>query len=247
MPATRRPATLRPTVRAAGLPRGGRHPHTQAAVAASQRTRLLEGVAAVVAGKGFVAATVADVIAAAGVSRRTFYEQFDRLEDCFVAAYEDGMARLFAAIRQALQAPPAATTWPERTRRAIQAYLAALAAHPDATRAFTIETLGAGPEAQAQRQRVLGEWVRQWRALQRLREREQPGTPTLPDAVLVGLVGGLEEMVRDHLQRRGARTLAALAPAATRFALAVLSQPGLDAGDFGRAASDSSADTPGHD
>jgi AcrR family transcriptional regulator len=194
---------------------------TQEAVAASQRARLLDAIGHVVAAKGMGAATVADVIAHAGVSRRTFYEQFDRLEDCFVAAYEDGMRRLFAAIREALRAHPGAD-WRERTRIAIATYLRALAAMPEATRAFTLETLGAGAAAQAQRRRVLAEWVGHWQVLLALRAKAEPGSPGLPEAVLVGLVGGLEEMVREQLERRGARSLAGLAPAATQFALSVL-------------------------
>ena len=225
MPATRRSPKPAAAPSPPPLPRGGRHPLTQEAVTASQRARLLDAIGRVVAAKGVGAATVADVIALAGVSRRTFYEQFERLEDCFVAAYEDGMRRLFAVIREALVAQREAG-WRERTAVAISAYLDALASMPDATRAFTLETLGAGPDAQAQRRRVLAEWVAHWRGLQRLREHLDPSTPPLADAVLVGLVGGLEEMVREQLQRRGAKSLPTLAPAATAFALAVLEGAG---------------------
>ena len=42
-------------------------------------------MAQVMAEKGYVATTVADVLRAAKVSRETFYEQFESKEDCFAA------------------------------------------------------------------------------------------------------------------------------------------------------------------
>ena len=205
----------------AKLPRGGRHPLTQQAVAASQRARMLAAVARVVADKGYATSTVADVIALAGVSRRTFYEQFAGIDDCFVAAYESGMRALFAAIRDALRQTPT-DDWRERTRIAIDAYLRALAAMPDATWAFSIEALGANRKALEYRSRVIAQWVAQWRALQVLREHAEPRGAKVSDAQLLALVGGIEELVRGCLQRRGAARLPQLADEASAFALKVL-------------------------
>jgi AcrR family transcriptional regulator len=203
------------------LPRGGRHPLTQEAVATSQRERMLDAISHVVAAKGFKGATVADVIAHAGVSRRTFYEQFQDLEACFLAAYERGMQGLFGAIRQALRDTPP-DDWQARTRRAVQAYLQALAAAPEVTWSFSIESLGAGTLALERRGWVLDQWVAQWRALQTLRERADPTAAKVSDTRLLALVGGIEELVRDCLRRRGAQALPKLAAPITDFALAVL-------------------------
>ena len=110
-----------------------------------------------------------------------------------------------------------------RTRRAVQAYLQALAAAPEVTWAFSIETLGAGSLALERRGWVLEQWVAQWRALQTLRERADPNASEVGDARLLALVGGIEELVRDCLRRRGAAALPKLAAPITDFALAVLS------------------------
>lgn len=219
MPASRRPA--RPVPPARALPRGGRHPLTQEAVAQSQRARMLDAIGHVVAAKGFKAATVADVIELAGVSRRTFYEQFGDLEACFLAAYERGMQNLFAAIREALRRH-AAAPWRERARLSIEAYLQALAAAPEVSWTFSIESLGAGNQALQHRGWVLEQWVAQWRALLKLREKEDPKARPVPDASLLAMVGGIEELVRDCLRRQGARGLPRLAGPITEFALAVL-------------------------
>lgn len=202
------------------LPRG-RHPLTQAAVAGSQRVRLLDAVARVVADKGFGAATVADVIALAGVSRRTFYEHFPGLEDCFLAAYEDGMRSLFGAIRQAL-AGVAHDDPALRTRIAIHAYLAAMASAPAAAWSFTVEVLAAGRRGLDRRDWVMAQWVEQWRAFHRLRQRSQSGLGELNDAQLLALVGGMEELVRDQLRRHGAQSLPQIAAALDTFAASVL-------------------------
>jgi AcrR family transcriptional regulator len=219
MPATRRP--VRPVQPPRALPRGGRHPLTQEAVAQSQRARLLHAIGHVVAAKGFKAATVADVIALAGVSRRTFYEQFTDLEACFLAAYERGMQNLFATIREALRGQ-AAGDWRERVRLSVDAYLRALAAAPEVSWTFSIESLGAGNQALQQRGWVLEQWVAQWRALQALREREDANARPVPDTSLLAMVGGIEELVRDCLRRQGAKDLPRLAGPITQFALAVL-------------------------
>src|SRR3954454_2857364 len=82
------------------LPRGP-HRLTREAVMASQRGRMLDAMAQAVAEKGYAATTVADVIAGAGVSRKTFYEQFRDKEDCFLAAYDTGVELLLGALREA--------------------------------------------------------------------------------------------------------------------------------------------------
>lgn len=203
----------------------GRHPLTQQAVSESQRMRLLQAVASVVAQKGYAAATVADVIALAGVSRRTFYEFFPNIEDCYLAAYEHGMRQLFASIQAAVARLPK-DDWRQRTRRALEAYLGELATLPDAAWAYTIEVLGAGRRALLARTWVIAQWVAQWRALHALRMAAEPGTRALTDAELLALVGGIEELVRDCLQHRGAQHLPELLGPASGFALTVLGSAG---------------------
>jgi AcrR family transcriptional regulator len=70
------------------LPRGP-HGLTREQVHASQRQRLLDAVLDVVGEHGYAAATVADITTAAGVSRTTFYEQFQNKLDAFLTAYDE--------------------------------------------------------------------------------------------------------------------------------------------------------------
>jgi len=54
------------------------------AVHQSQRERILDAVAE----HEYARTMVAHVVSRAGVSRKTFYESFDKIEDCFAAAYQ---------------------------------------------------------------------------------------------------------------------------------------------------------------
>jgi AcrR family transcriptional regulator len=76
-----------------------------------------------VAEKGYEAATVADAVRLARVSRGTFYELFDSKEACLLAAYRAGCEVLEERIRAAVRD---ARDWREELRLGIRAYLQTL-------------------------------------------------------------------------------------------------------------------------
>src|SRR5213080_4602099 len=82
------------------LPRGP-HGLERDVVLASQRGRMLGAMADAVASKSYAATTVADVVAGAGVSRKTFYEHFRDKEECFLAAFDAGVGLVLEAITAA--------------------------------------------------------------------------------------------------------------------------------------------------
>src|SRR6516164_10070200 len=98
------------------LPRG-RHAAPRPVVREAQRARMLDAMVQSVAEKGYARVAVADVVERAGVSRKTFYEQFANKEECFLAAYDDGVDRLLAAIDAALAT--LAPDWLAAARRAV--------------------------------------------------------------------------------------------------------------------------------
>lgn len=132
------------------LPRRA-HDLSRQEVIESQRWRLLEAVTEVTARLGYADASVADVIAAAGISRKTFYEQFRDKEDCFLTAYDVLSARLVRSmVRGAAELP----SGPRRSRAQIEVFLTALEREPEVARVFMIDVLGAGRRAFEHRQRV---------------------------------------------------------------------------------------------
>jgi AcrR family transcriptional regulator len=137
------------------LPRG-RHGLTREEVVQSQRSRIFRAMAEVMAQKGYVATSVADVLRAAKVSRETFYEQFESKEDCFMSAHEAAVQEVMAA---ASTAPPAGGTALERFDRGLKTLLDAIADHPELSRLFMIEVYAAGPQALERRAALQRRWA----------------------------------------------------------------------------------------
>jgi AcrR family transcriptional regulator len=132
------------------LPRGP-HGLTRGAVVENQRRRLIDAVPVAAREKGYAALTVEDIATRAGVSRRTFYENFRDAQDCFVASYRQHSQELLAVVGGAAAAAGAA--WEDRARFALASLLRYLAERPDLAHMAVIEVLAAGPEAIAERDR----------------------------------------------------------------------------------------------
>jgi len=112
-------------VRAAGSRLAADRRERAVAIAEFQRVRLLRAALAEASQRGCRNTPVASIIARAGVSRATFYQQFENREDCFTAVFEQCIAEIAHVV-----VPQYATRggWPERIRRALRALLAFLEA-----------------------------------------------------------------------------------------------------------------------
>jgi AcrR family transcriptional regulator len=172
----------------------------------TQRERMLDAVVAAVAEKGYADMTVADVVSGAGVSRRTFYEQFDDKLDCFLAAYEFRAHALLGEVEAAV----AAAEPGERLRAGLTTYLTGLARQPMFARVLIIDILGAGPKALEVRERVRERWAGSYQGI------------TQDDDVLRALVGGIAELVQARLLAGEASSLPELVPTLERFVKAVV-------------------------
>jgi AcrR family transcriptional regulator len=134
------------------LPRG-RHGLPRAFVVSNQRERIIDALAVVCAAKGYAAATVEDVIAQAGVSRRTFYDLFSSKQECFLVAYELVMDRVLLAVERAYGSKDC--EWPERMARLLRTLLHQLAAEPELARLVMVDVLAAGQAALERRDAAL--------------------------------------------------------------------------------------------
>ena len=169
--------------------------------------------------------TVSDVVKAAHVSRRTFYEQFQDKEDCFIETYrtgcENGIAQIDAALR-ALEDPD----WRTRLWVSLETYVSILAAEPHFAKVLLIDVLGAGSRALEMREQILGIYVEHYRGLRERARTEDPDLPDVPDQFLRGLVGGIAELVQQALLESPpagvAERLRLLTPTLVSFATAVL-------------------------
>jgi AcrR family transcriptional regulator len=120
----------------------GRHGLSREFVEENHRDRLIAACAQTVERHGYADASVARIIEAAAVSRRTFYEHFSSKEDCFVATYDTAMENLRRRMGAAVEA---AGGWPRNVPAALEEMLRFLAAEPGLARLCMVETLAAGP------------------------------------------------------------------------------------------------------
>jgi AcrR family transcriptional regulator len=128
----------------------------------AQRARLLEAMIQVVGAKGYAAATVADAVREARVSRSTFYALFDSKEACFVQAYGHGVDVLMERLDAAVAAEPG--DWRAKLRTAMRTYLAVLHAEPRFARVHLHEIVVAGPDAAAARDDAIRRFAQRYRA-----------------------------------------------------------------------------------
>jgi AcrR family transcriptional regulator/DNA-binding PadR family transcriptional regulator len=116
----------------------------------------LEAAFAVVAEEGYRGLTVRRVAERAGMSSKTFYEQFSDCEECFLAAFDHAVAELAGVARPAYEAQ---VEWVERVRSGLAALLVVLDREPAVRRLVFVESLAAGPRVLERRTEVLDELV----------------------------------------------------------------------------------------
>ncbi len=112
------------------------------AIAVSSRERILRATASAVRKEGYGATTVSDIVAAAHVSRRRFYDEFPSKSHAFVAAYEEVFKRSMAACAPAFFSSKA---WPERVWESALAFTAFVAREPVFSYLGFVECYALGP------------------------------------------------------------------------------------------------------
>lgn len=165
----------------------GRHGLARSYVTANQRERMLDAVADVVSFKGYAAMSVEDIVSAAGVSRRTFYDLFKSKDDAFLAAFDSIGNELLASVRYAYEQ---SATFAEGVIACLRAFLEFVAAEPRYAELCLVEALAAGPEAIERRNAVM-------RALAELLHRGAqtvPGANRPPFLTAETVIGGIYEV-----------------------------------------------------
>ena len=159
---------------------------------------------------GYAGTSIADLIARAGVSRKTFYEQFDGKDECFAVAYGNEMDRLVELTLSAFEAegPP----WARRLRAGLTALCAALAGNPPLARLCFVEGLDAGPITATRRREAL-------RGLLPLFEAAPadavPAEAAFGESLRMGRIGDLAEMLHQEIAAGAGSTLPRLVPELT--------------------------------
>ncbi|HEX4188485.1 MAG TPA: helix-turn-helix domain-containing protein [Solirubrobacteraceae bacterium] len=164
-------------------------------VARNQRTRLYGAMIEAIWQFGYRNTSVADVLALAGVSRRTFYEHFANKEACFLATFNIILAR---ERKRMIEAWDGEHGWSNRLYAACSALLGGAAADPRGLHLVLVEASTAGSNTRTCAQQTAATFARMLASAHRLTpDRRLP--PLAPTAI----VGGIRHIiVRRLLERR---------------------------------------------
>jgi AcrR family transcriptional regulator len=144
----------------------------------------------VVAEKGYEAATVADAVKLARVSRGTFYELFESKEACLADAYRLGQAVLAARVSDAVLG---AKDWHAELRLGIRAYLQTFDDEPLFARVYLLEWA----PVRAEREEGIRRFAR------RYGKTFARGGALVPEGALYVLASGVHELTCAHVRAGG--------------------------------------------
>jgi AcrR family transcriptional regulator len=148
---------------------------------------------------GMESATVARVVAQAGVSRKTFYDLFENRHDCLAAVFDEGVASASARVRAAYD-PHA--PWVDRVRAGLLALLRLLDEEPEFARLCVAHAL-ASPAILTHRGEVLDKLTR---IIDEGRDASR-GSRSPPPLAAHGALGGALGLIHARLITRDPRSL----------------------------------------
>lgn len=156
--------------------------------------------------------SVQDIVRDAGVSRRTFYEQFKNKDHAFLAAYDEASGRLLTSVRAAFEGEQ---TMEGRVSAGFRAFLELLAASPAFAKMCIVEVLAAGPDAIARRARTMEDFTGFFEESARMTLGTQAPSPLIAETI----VGGVYETVYRRIARGETADLPKLLPDLVESAL----------------------------
>jgi len=185
--------------------------------------RLLQGMAKAVYSKGYGATTIADIVAEAAVSRRTFYEHFATKAECLIALYEsvslEGLSVLSSHINSALP-------WREQVQDALSAYFGWMTSNPALMRALFVDILALGPEGLTARRRVHDQIAQFILRTANAADTENRDASPITLELSVALVGGIHELVLQQSEKGELSSLGDLAKIGAEFVGRVIAHDG---------------------
>lgn len=183
-----------------GLPRGQ--------VSEIQRSRMLTAAAEAVEDVGYARLTVAQVIARARVSRKTFYDLFEDREDCFLAVFDQAVEQIEALVSESYARE---SNWRDGMRAGVLAMLRFMDDEPGLARICIVEALGAGPRVMKRRTEVLAELravVDEGRSGAGARVTRAP--EEAPEVTAEGVIGAVFAVLHSRLLAHSREPFAAL-------------------------------------
>jgi len=199
------------------LPRG-RHGLPAGVIARSQRTRIIQATAEVTMSKGYANATVADIVARAGVARDVFYEHFTDKQHAFLEAQQHPVQHIVDTCASAYFS---AARWPERVWYGLGALLKLIASAPTISHLRLVECYAAGPVAIRRGEEI----TRSFTIFLEEGYGYRPEAQQLPRITSEAIAGALFEIVQRHAMRRDFDGLLPRLPQLSYIAIAPFTGP----------------------
>lgn len=182
------------------------------------RSRLLQAMVDCVAERGYAATTIADVVRAAAVSKRTFYEHFSCKEDCFLDLFR---AASTSALRTLSGAVLPERPWQDQLEAALDAYFTHLSTGASLLRALFIDVHHLGDAGISVRREVMQQLADFMLETVNRPLRHGAEAPLLSPTMAVAAVGAINELVLLAIEQGRADRLTELTPAASALVLAL--------------------------
>jgi AcrR family transcriptional regulator len=199
------------------LPRG-RHRLPAAAVARSQRTRIIIATAEATMAKGYADATVADIVATAGVAKESFYRHFRDKQHAFLESQEHFTQDILDLCVGSFFAGEA---WPQRVWSALRTLLMLIAGNPAIAHLRLVECYAAGPDAIRRAEEI----TRSFTIFLEEGYRQRAEARVLPHLYSQAIAGAIFEVLQREVEGGRTAEIPRLLPLLTYIAIAPFDGP----------------------
>jgi AcrR family transcriptional regulator len=181
-------------LRAEGRLPSGRHDLPRQFIVKSQRERIVDATAAIVATKGLAGLTIPEIARRANVSHQTFYEMYPTKHDAFLGAQKVGLHQALLVTVEAYEAHR--ENWPHAVAAGLRALIDYLSGEPAHAHLTLVDTFGASPEAVEIRDTAL----RAFAAYLHPGYAFSPPDLDVPDIAAEAVAGGIWQVLHHYIE-----------------------------------------------
>jgi AcrR family transcriptional regulator len=182
--------------RAEGRLPSGRHDLPRDLVVKSQRERIVDATAAIVAEKGFAGLTIPEIASRANVSHETFYEMYPTKHDAFLGAQKVGLHQALRVTVEAYEAHEG--EWHEGIAAGMHALSEYVCSEPSHAHLTLVDTFGASPEAIEIRENAL----RAFTVYLQPGFEHAPSHIDVPQIAAQAVAGGIWQVLHHYIEQR---------------------------------------------
>jgi AcrR family transcriptional regulator len=184
----------------------GRHDLARADVIKSQRERIVDATAEIVAEKGFAGLTIPEIASRANVSHETFYEMYPTKHDAFLGAQKVGLHQALRTTAEAYDGHGAA--WADGVAAGLNALLDFVCSEPSHAHLTLVDTFGASPRAIEIRERALDSFTTYLRP----GFEHAPGDVDVPEIAAEAIAGGVWQVLHHYIEHKRLHELCDASP-----------------------------------